>query len=459
MKILFVCLIFLSALINNSPAYAAAAAAASSAAGADIETRVYNKFSADTDLKSTIKAFLIKKGWIIEDFADDILSDKGAFISNVWDPLEDSQKSTLYALVFPYTAAGGDGAAAAAGAASAGASGAAAPGGADSAAEVFDKFSADQDLYKKVEAYLVGNGVLVEGVADHVLPNPTAFSQVWLGLETAQKSRLYNLVFPDTAAGGDGAAAAAASAGAAAEGIPAGAVTGDLIKPEGAAAVISDAWYGIKASHLYRLAAGAKYLPSVPLLHEYNPALARIYFAGKFAPTALALPDFVTAGGVPESIYVVVMSTGWDAATLFRPHYAIHTKDDEKTKVKFAVGASDFGAVKIIGSDTVEMHTHWQEASEDDKRPSDFVASPDAGGIDFGRPAKDIKSGSFWVVATIGDKRIATFYWLVNDETLTDKLTPITKEAKTLQGLMASLKAGFPDNPQVKRLRQLLKYE
>lgn len=445
MKILFVCLIFLSALIKTSSAYAAAAAAASSAAGAgaDIETRVYNKFSADTDLKSTIKDFLIKKGWIIEEIADDILSNKGAFIDNVWNPLEDSQKSILYNLVFPDTDVGG------AAAASAGASGAAAPGGADSAAEVFDKFSADPDLYKKVEAYLVGIGSLDEGVANFVLPDPTAFSQVWLGLETAQKSRLYNLVFPDTAAGGDGAAAA--SAGAAAEGIPDAAVTGALIKPEGAAAVISDAWYNIGASHLYRLAAGAKYLPSVPLLHPYDSVATRIYFAGKFAPTALALPGFVTAGGVPESVYVVVMSTGWDAATLFRPHYAIHTADDEKTKVKFAVGASDFGDVKIIGSDTVEMHTHLAH--------DDIAASPDAGGIDFGRPAKDIESGSFWIVATIGGKRIATFYWLVNKEMLTDKLTPITKEALTLQDLMASLKAGFPDNPQVKRLRQLLRYE
>ena len=395
--------------------------------------RVYDKFSVDTDLKSTIKDFLIKKGWIIEDLADDILSNKGAFIDNVWKPLEDSQKSALYDLVFPDTPAGG----------------AAAASSADNEAaekrivtRLHNEFTNPEktDLYKKVEAYLVSHGLLEKDMADYVLPDPTAFSQVWSSLAVDQKSALYALVFPDTAAGG----AAAASAGAAA-------VTGDLIKPEGAAAVISDAWYNIGASHLYRLAAGAKYLPSVPLLHPYDSVATRIYFAGKFAPTALALPDFVTAGGVPESVYVVVMSTGWTDATLFRPHYAIHTADDEKTTVKFAVGASDFGAVKIIGSDTVEMHTHFAH--------DDIAASPDAGGIDFGRPAKDIESGSFWVVATIGGKKIATFYWLVNKETLIDKLTPITKEAVTLQGLMASLKTGFPDNPQVKRLRQLLRYE
>lgn len=458
MKILFVCLIFLSALINNSPAYAAAAAAASSAAGTenDIAIRVYDKFSADPDLKSTIKDFLIKKGWIIEDLVDDILSDKDAFIDNVWKPLQDSQKSALYDLVFPDT----DINTAARGAAAASS---AAPGVDDPAAEVFAKFSVDPDLYKKVEAYLVSHGLLDKDMAVYVLPYPTAFSQVWSNLVLDQKSALYALVFPDTAAGGAAAAssgAAAASSGASAGGIPDAAVTGDLIKPEGPAAVISDAWYNIGASHLYRMAAGGeKNLPAVPLLHPYDSVVTRIYFAGKFAPTALALPDFVTAEGVPESVYVVVMSTGWDAATLFRPHYAIHTADDEKTTVKFAVGASDFGAVKITDSDTVEMHTHWQEAPEGDKRPSDTVASPDAGGIDFGLSAKDIESGSFWVVATIGDKKIATFYWLVNKETLTDKLTPITKKAVTLQGLMASLKTGFPDNPQVKRLRQLLRYE
>ncbi len=443
MKILFVWLIFLAALINNSPAYAAAAAA-SSAAGTenDIAMRVYDKFSAYTDLKSTIKDFLIKKGWVIKEIADDILSNKGAFIDNVWKPLEDSQKSALYDLVFPDTPAGG-----------AAAASSAAPGVADPAAEVFAKFSVDPDLYKKVEAYLVSIKRLDEGVADYVLPDPTAFSQVWSSLALDQKSALYALVFPDTPAGAAAASAgaAAASAGAAAGGIPDAAVTGALIKPEGAAAVISDAWYNIGASHLYRMAAGAKYLPSVPLLHPYDSVATRIYFAGKFAPTALALPDFVTAEGFPESVYVVVMSTGWDAATLFRPHYAIHTKDDEKTTVKFAVGASDFGAVKIIGSDTVEMHTHFAH--------DDIAASPDAGGVDFGLSAKNIESGSFWVVARIGGKKIATFYWLVNKETLTDKLTPITKKAVTLQDLMASLKTGFLDNPQVKRLRQLLRYE
>lgn len=335
-------------------------------------------------------------------------------------------------------------------------SAAAAVGEDDTVNRVYERFSPDTALYKKVADYLVGIGELEGFMIDIVLTEREAFTQKWNGLKEIQRQRLYDLLFSEEEAaasggGGSGGASGGAASGAAA--VPEEAVRGRLIHPpyaEGGA--ISKAWFGIEGSHLYKYA-GRPTLPRAPLIHEYNSTLSRIYFAGKFAPGQVTVPDFVSSlPGTLKDVYVVVIQTPWEEETLFRPHYAIHTADDQKTPITFHARGADFGDVGVIGANTVEMHTHPGEGH--------VIASPNAGKFNLaGKKAKDIGSGSFWVVAQIGGEKIATLYWLANDEPLMDTLESMMDHVTTLEGFMAALGERLPGNPQARRIRQLLKYE
>jgi|GEM_PF-4952630 len=233
---------------------------------------------------------------------------------------------------------------------------------------------------------------------------------------------------------------------------PAGAVRGPLSHGRLPEIPIEKTWFGVGGSHLYRTG-GQPRLPAVPLLHEYHPTFSGQFFAGKFAPGSVNVPRSVASvQGELQNVYLVVMPTPWAGETLVRPHHAHHTRDNQETTVTSSIKDSDFGGIRITDKITVKMHTHPSGAGY-------ILASPNAGKIDFGMQPQEIGSGSFWIVGQYGGKKIATLYWLINNPTLVAKITPVMAGAPTLQALMASLDRELPGDPQVKKIRELLKYE